>query len=224
MCGSREGREVRALLGANSPLTPKTEPRRAAVQPCGPFGVAGSQGPSGLCMDGGLCCRLRVAETRDSNDTHSATPTKTKLQPPRAWASSQECGNALDVKVAENPAVTGLCRDAFGVPLVTLFRWPVFCRAPFPGSPHPTSACLVRAVTCALRHVTARGRPCPGPGLVPSASPHHRDTLGSNLGGAGLRLLRAAGPAHASTPGPAERAACLPGESLPHCPAVSVGP
>lgn len=83
VCGSREGCEVRALLGANSPLTPKTEPQGAAVQPCGPFGVAGSQGPSGLCMDGGLCCWLRVAETRDSNDTHTARlPRKRKYSPP----------------------------------------------------------------------------------------------------------------------------------------------
>lgn len=177
------------------------------------------------CAWTGGCAAGYASQKRVTQTTHTQRDShENEITAPRAWASSQECGNALDVKVAENPAVTGLCRDAFGVPLVTLFRWPVFCRAPFPGSPHPTSACLVRAVTCALCHVTARGRPCPGPGLVPSASPRHRDTLGSDLGSAGLCLLRAAGPAHASTPGPAERAACLPGESLPHCPAVSVGP
>lgn len=161
MCGSREGCEVRARLGANSLLTPETEPPGAAVQLCVPLDVAGGQQPSGLRMDAGPAGVRGGGAGYASQKcvTHSAAPTKNEIK--ASWGLSGvsvmlECPRREGHR---KPGCDGpVPMTLSGLSLVTLFRWPVFCHAPSPGSSHPTSTCLVRTVTCPLCHVTTRGR------------------------------------------------------------------
>lgn len=73
------------------------------------------------CAWTGGCAAGYASQKRVTQTTHTQRDShENEITAPRAWASSQECGNALDVKVAENPAVTGLCprrvRGALGHP------------------------------------------------------------------------------------------------------------